>query len=332
VTGALQNLVRRADSTVARLYLSMFRERNALVCFLFHSLFRNHAEMDRDLIDPLDRITVNDLRALVAYYVEEGYRFVTPDEVMNGLSPDARYAMITFDDGYYNNHLALPVLEAFDVPALFFISSGHVLEQKCFWWDVLYRERRVQGATPDQIYREALSMKFLRTEQIETQLIERFGDRALLPRTDVDRPMTADELSEFARHPLVHLGNHTRNHAILTNYTPSEVRDQIGRCQADLKQITGRLPTSISYPNGAFDDGVLAACREQDISLGFTVRPEKVSLRSPRTPQQSLRLGRFVPHSHAPMPAQCRTYRSDLLLYGALRTGYLRLMRGRISN
>ena len=41
--------------------------------------------------------------------------------------------MLTFDDGYYNNHLALPVLEEFDVPALFFISTNHVKQQKCFW-------------------------------------------------------------------------------------------------------------------------------------------------------------------------------------------------------
>ena len=37
---SIQTIVRAADSLIARAYLSLFRERNALLSFLFHSLFR----------------------------------------------------------------------------------------------------------------------------------------------------------------------------------------------------------------------------------------------------------------------------------------------------
>ncbi|HYO10817.1 MAG TPA: polysaccharide deacetylase family protein [Tepidisphaeraceae bacterium] len=344
-----QNLVRSTDSAVARLYLSLFRERNALNCFLFHSLFRHQADIARDLIDPLDRTTVAHLRQLIEYYLAHGYRFVGPREVLGGLSADRKYAMITFDDGYFNNTLALPVLESLGVPAVFFISSGHVRDGKCFWWDVLYRERRAQGASPRQVYREALGMKYLKTEEIERRLTDRFGPGALRPRTDIDRPFTPDELREFARHPLVQIGNHTAGHAILTNYSGEGVRWQIGRCQDDLQEMTGQRPEAIAYPNGAYNADVLAACDELGIRLGFTIKPHKSPIpvgagppaagdgaanraAVPGSKHGLLKLGRFVPHAAAPMVAQCRSYRSDVPLYGMLRAGYLQVRRGRISN
>ena len=95
--------------------------------------------------------------------------------------------LLTFDDGYYNNIRALPVLEEFNVPAVFFVSTEHVKQNKCFWWDVLHRERAAQGASFVQIYREGLAFKAFRTEQIEEALKKRFGPQAFFPRGDLDR-------------------------------------------------------------------------------------------------------------------------------------------------
>src|SRR5439155_15926022 len=113
-----------------------FRERAGLLVFLFHSLFRDEREIALNHVDPLDRTTVGQFLEFVAYYRNQGYQFIGPDDLLNGLKPDGTYALITFDDGYYNNTLALPVLQRYQVPAVFFISTDHVRENKCFWWDV----------------------------------------------------------------------------------------------------------------------------------------------------------------------------------------------------
>src|SRR5688500_16168803 len=328
----VQSFVRSTDAMVASLYLSVFRERPALSCFLFHSLFRNHAEISRNVIDPLERTTVAHLRQLIEYYLEHGYRFVSPSQILAGLPADQKCAMITFDDGYFNNTLALPVLEEFNVPAVFFISANHVREAKCFWWDVFFRERLAQRASQRQVYDEAVQMKYLRTEEIEARIRDGFGNNALKPRCAIDRPFTAAELRDFAHHRLVHLGNHTANHAILTNYSADEIRRQVRQCQDSLADMTGHRPCAISYPNGAYNDDVLAACKEEGIQLGFTVRPHKSRLPAANRSDSLLTLGRFVPHAQSPMRTQCRTYRSDLLIYSAFRTAYLRLARGRITN
>jgi hypothetical protein len=44
-----------------------------------------------------------------------------------------------------------------------------------------------------------------------------------------------------------------------------------------------------------------------------------------------MRLGRFTPHGESPIVSQCQTYRSDVLIYGLFRDGYLKLRRGQTA-
>ena len=108
---------------MASVYLSLFRERSALITFLFHSLFRDEREMSQELIDPLQRTTTRQFRQLIEYYLHHGYRFISPRDLERELPAEGKYVLLTFDDGYYNNTLALPILEMYDVPALFFIAT-----------------------------------------------------------------------------------------------------------------------------------------------------------------------------------------------------------------
>ena len=250
----IQKLVGAADGVIASAYLSLFNERGGLRAFLFHSLFRDEREIALHQVDPLQRTTVAQFRAFIEYYLGHDYQFVSANDILGGLRPDGKYALISFDDGYFNNTRALPLLREYKVPAVFFISTNNVRENKSFWWDVLYRERHAQGATAQQIYRDCVGLKRKTTEEIEAELKHRFGADAFQPRGELDRPFTPAELRDFAREPHVHLGNHTANHAILTNYTPDEARSQIRAAQDSLAEMTGVRPTAIAYPNGSFDD------------------------------------------------------------------------------
>jgi peptidoglycan/xylan/chitin deacetylase (PgdA/CDA1 family) len=327
---SIQRLVRATDGLIARAYLALFRERGGLLAFLFHSLFRDEREIALNQVDPLQRTTVAQFRRFIAYYLGHGYRFISPADLLRGLEPGGKYALITFDDGYFNNIRALPVLEEYGVPAVFFVSTDHVRQNKCFWWDVLYRERVAQGASPSRAYREGVGLKSKRTEQIEAELTARFGPRAFEPRGDVDRPFSPAELRAFARSPHVHLGNHTADHAILTNYPPEQARAQILGAQEALRGMTGVCPSAIAYPNGAHSGRILEACGDIGLKVGFTVRPEKNPLPLDVHSPGLLRLGRFALEGDA-IEAQCRTYRSDLLLYGLLRDGYLKFIRGPVA-
>ena len=58
-------------------------------------------------------------------------------ELEQGRCP-RKAVVVTFDDGYRDNLLAaLPVLEAFDMPATVFCTAGVVGGERAFWWDQL---------------------------------------------------------------------------------------------------------------------------------------------------------------------------------------------------
>jgi peptidoglycan/xylan/chitin deacetylase (PgdA/CDA1 family) len=53
--------------------------------------------------------------------------------------PD-RAVVVTFDDGYADNfYNAKPLLEKYNIPATFFISTGSIGQNREFWWDELER-------------------------------------------------------------------------------------------------------------------------------------------------------------------------------------------------
>lgn len=330
ITSSIQRIVRGGDRLLSSVYLSLFKERGGLIALLFHSLFQDEREISKNLVDPLERTTVRQFSRLIQYYLDCGYQFVTPDEVLAGLDPNGKHALITFDDGYFNNRRALPVLDEFEVPAVFFISTEHVRQNKCFWWDVLYRESIARGLSEDEIYRTGVATKLLRTEAIEHRLKSEFGEDCLIPRGDVDRPFSPAELREFAAHPRVHLGNHTANHAILPNYTIDEARDQIMQAQQYLLETTGRAPNLIAYPNGAQNPAVVELCRSLGLQLGFTICPKKsrLPLENGANSRGMFEVGRFVPHNQSPIESQCRTFRSDWQMYRLFRHGYLWWTRG----
>ena len=122
------------------------------------------------------------------------------------------------------------------------MSTDHVQQNKAFWWDAFSRELSRSGVSPDQQKSEIEQLKVMTPEKIEACLCQRFGPAVLRPYGDIDRPFTPRELGQFALNPWVHVGNHTRDCAILTNCTPAEMVDQITACQDALAVL---LPSPI---------------------------------------------------------------------------------------
>ena len=317
---AIASAILALDRAASRAYLSHFEERGSLSTFLFHGLFRDDAEIDSDLVDPQQRTTVQDFRLFLEHFLAAGYRFVSIADVIAGLRPGGKYALVTFDDGYFNNTRALPLLREYRVPAAIFISTDHVRQGKCFWWDVLYREGRRAGASAREVAREVEALKRLRVERAERVIARRYGAGAFRPRADMDRPFTPDELRDFAADSLVTLGNHTAGHAILTRYPAGEVRGQLAGAQQAIHEMTGTTPRAVAYPNGDYSAAVLRAARETGFALGIGVEPRKNRL--PLNPRGDawLRLGRFTPPGGELLAAQCDAFRSDLRLYAAARS------------
>ncbi|NML67710.1 polysaccharide deacetylase family protein [Hymenobacter sp. RP-2-7] len=278
---------------------------------MFHVLFEDEAAMLRHEVDPQQRITVELFAQFVADFLAHGYVFVTPADVLRGLDPAGRYALITFDDGYYNNRLALPVLRRYGVPATFFISSDHVLSGHAFWWDVVYRGRRAQPLAPAAQAAEYALLQRLHHLDIAEYLRAQFGPAALLPVGDLDRPFTPAELAAFAAEPEVVLGNHTAHHAVLTHYASADANQELAACQHYLAHLTGEIPCAVAYPNGNVSAVVRAAAATAGLELGTTVAAGKNYLPFAQHGVDMLLLNRFLLWGNRDVARQCALFRTD---------------------
>ena len=311
-----KRMILAVDRILAACSLPVTKEEGVLLTFLFHSLFEGPEETRSGVMHPQQETTVEMFRQIIGHFQKQSYRFVSPEDVLNGLPSRGKYVLLTLDDGYYNNIRALPVLEAFRAPAVLFVSSGHVKQGKAFWWDVVYRENKKRGRTEQEIDRMIAGYKPLRTADVEAQLRDQFGPAALKPVGDLDRPFTPAELRQFARHPLISLGNHTRDHAILTGYSSAEIQEQIQGAQDDIREMTGQSPRTIAYPNGNESWEIVAAAGRAGLCLGIGVHPgrNRLPLRSP----EAMRLKRSTLWGDLAIEPQCRTSRSGVSLYRLL--------------
>jgi peptidoglycan/xylan/chitin deacetylase (PgdA/CDA1 family) len=314
-----RNGLHAADNLFARISRDSPRACGTLLGVLFHSLYRDKSQLGDPALARNQNVTVEDFRCFVSALLESGYTVVSPAQVDAGLEPDGNYAVITFDDGYFNNTLALGVLEEFAVPATFFISSDHVLQNKAFWWDALSREMSKAGAADRTKNAEIKKVKSLGSEEVERHMQQRFGHDVLRPSGDLDRPFTPAELREFARHKCVHIGNHTRSHAILTRCEPNEIARQIGECQDALTQITGKPPLAVAYPNGNFSPLAVQASLAAGLRVGWTTLPHR-NLLPLEAGKSRMTLGRFIFNGGEDARQQCRKFAASFIPSNAIKT------------
>jgi len=281
-----RSTLQRADQFVARFSPAT----RGLLIFMFHPLFASEAEAEGAPMHPHERATGESLKRLFAYFREHGYRFVGAAEIERGLEPGGRYAHLTFDDGFASNLGLLELLPEEGVHATVFPSANHVLEEKAYWWNVVYRERRRHGGR-SRIAAETEKLRRMRAPDVDAYLVAEFGPSALKPVGDTDRPLTAAELRELGSSPWIEIGNHTLDHAVLTRCSPEEAAEQVRGAQAWLSELLGAPPFVIAYPDGAHDAGIVDMCRTEGLRLGLTAAAENNPL--PLDQEARMRLGRF---------------------------------------
>jgi peptidoglycan/xylan/chitin deacetylase (PgdA/CDA1 family) len=312
---ALRNAVTFVDLRAVRVGLHF--ERPSLISFLFHSVFDSQDEIDRGLIHPQEAITTHAFRRFADHFLSAGYRFVSLAEVERGLESTGYYACVTFDDGYANNTRVLDTLRQYGIPASVFVSTNYVASGRRYWWDTVYCERRLRGSSDAAIEQEITWLERQNLEIIEGYLSREFGADAHTPRTDLDRPLTAQEVEDLSSDELITIGNHTMDHAILTSLSTTQIRDQLVGAQQYLEAVTGTRASAVAYPEGSYDETVLEIATEVGFSCGVTTARRKD--RVPVARNRLLELGRFQFEAGKDLDAQMHVIRSGLQFANAAR-------------
>jgi peptidoglycan/xylan/chitin deacetylase (PgdA/CDA1 family) len=113
---------------------NFLREINTIIikflCFLFRSakerptvlMYHSVIEGDNSL-----SLTSEKFESQIKYLKENKFKFLKLDDLKDGAIFEEKSVLITFDDGYEDNFLiAAPILQKYNVPAVFFIATGLV--------------------------------------------------------------------------------------------------------------------------------------------------------------------------------------------------------------
>jgi peptidoglycan/xylan/chitin deacetylase (PgdA/CDA1 family) len=253
----------------------------------------NHHRIGDPGDSPFDRAlwtaSAEDLDARVRFLVRN-FDVVGPDDVAD-LGP-GRHVLITFDDGYRDNHtLALPILREHGATAAFFLTTDFLDVPGLAWWDEIAWMVRtspraslvLDGAAvgfdePDRT--AAVSALVDRAKALPGRALGPYLDRVAEATGSGRAPcMVADGqwmTWRMARELLaagMHVGGHTVTHPILARLEPDLQRREILGCRERLQAELGIPMRWFSYPNGdrgSFDAHTRAALADAGVELAFS--------------------------------------------------------------
>ncbi len=234
---------------------------------------------------------------------------ITPDALPERLrTPGDRLAtLITFDDGYRDNHdVALPILGAVGVPATFYVTTGPLESGQGLWISELWRLARLlppgaplglDPALPDTVpetaaEREQLRRKITRhfaglSATAREQALDRLATLCERARGEglAESFLTPDHVSELARAGMT-IGAHTRTHPHLDRLDPALHAEEVEGAKADLEALLGAPVEHFAYPNPSGGGRWGAEARASAEAAGF--RTAMTSTPAPLQPDADL--------------------------------------------
>lgn len=244
--------------------LSGNHDEGKLLVLTYHRVLQEYDQ----IIDDLDAVQFTQQMETLAEYFNvlslgEGLKQVRSGNI----SPGA--VCITFDDGYRDNYdVALPILQALDLPATFFIATGY-LGDGVMWNDIVIEAIRNTQMLELDLTEISLGKKSVSSMQnkceLVNQLIGMWRNKPLSERNELaltikriaqvefkDRiMMTHDEVRALASAGM-EIGGHTMNHPVLTSSHLDDARYDIEHGKEELEKIINKPVKYFAYPSGRF--------------------------------------------------------------------------------
>lgn len=271
--------IKKLNNYLSEKYADKFKHTPSVICFLIHKIYPSKKDVVAENGTVAEGITQSDFEQFIVFFKNRNFIFIDETDLINKkLDPLKKYIYLTFDDGYFNNFLALEILNKYNAKATFYLSTNHCRYEKAYWWDVLYKNRIKQNQSIEKISKETEYFYTLNWKEQDRILLNEFGPDVFKSDNDLMRPMSEKELIKFANNPGVLIGNHTDNHLNLEIYTESEIKDSITEAEEFIVKTVQRKPQSIAYPYGFYSDKVLKMLPGLGYPIGQTCNQGKNQL------------------------------------------------------
>jgi hypothetical protein len=208
------------------------------ICLLIHCLYNN--DSPKIISHPELFIHTSEVEKLFEYLKNQGYKFCLPED--SG-KIEGKTCSMTFDDGYFNNQLFLPIAEKYKIPFILFVNSLNILEQKPFIWDVDY-----QTSSRDVILSRNYSESYKTLNTIHSS--------SLMSNSN-HKPFSIDEFTEFSSNSFTFLGLHTHSHQILINKYHLNIYQDLELNSIFLSNYPSFLKKDLALPCGLVSKSIL---------------------------------------------------------------------------
>jgi peptidoglycan/xylan/chitin deacetylase (PgdA/CDA1 family) len=199
-------------------------------------------------------------------------------------------SMVTFDDGYLDNfEIAFPILKKLNIPAMFFIPTGHIDERKVGWWDVVaylfkqttlksffFKGREYCIDDPKVLTSKFnMDLKMTDADRVDEYLCElALALELSLPDTKLQDAelMTWEHIKILGNNGMT-IGTHSHDHSILSRQNNIRLKAQLEKSIDILENVLDKKINSIAYPVGGyahFNDQTKAVSKEVGLKLGFS--------------------------------------------------------------
>lgn len=161
----------------------------------------------------------------VTWLTNNGYTFISDTELSAILHGDRKVpkgaVWLSFDDGFKELlHNVIPLSCERQFPITVFIPSGIVDGPGRFPW--LHKTTKANAASTSHAFVEE----------------------------DMRDSLTAGDVIDISRFPLVSIGSHTVWHTVTANLSDDQLRFELAESRRELESLTGRTVDTFAYPEG----------------------------------------------------------------------------------
>ncbi|KAA1244137.1 polysaccharide deacetylase family protein [Aquimarina sp. RZ0] len=220
-------------------------------------------------------------------YFSENYNVISLDEFyQQKFKKDTLNIALTFDDGYLNNYeYALPILEKYNLPASFYITTIH--EKNDFLWpdfidlvsyhttlkEVIFENNTYRKNSKGEFIHQGISLKN-RCKQLNYEAIASVynifeKDWEILRNKKLQnywKLMSIDQIKKIAKNSLFTIGSHSLTHANLTKISIKTAKDEILRSKQILEDTCKTSISEFAFPFGTYTNELVNYCTE----IGFS--------------------------------------------------------------
>lgn len=243
-------------------------------------MMHRFAEHDADIVYRGGTITTEFFETLLKKLSRMDVDVIALKDVPARLRSDEarRFVCLTFDDGYRDNLThAVPLLEAYNMPATIFVSSNAINNHHGYVWDGLealiarHDNLEINGVAcstrspheKQHAFHVFGNMILNHYEEWDREIRQRCQAEGIcFDALTADLYMSADDIQTLEQSSYVDIGGHTVSHPMLAQCSDNEVIKEISDNRAALSKILGRDIECFAYPFGGGQ-----ACGQREFEL-----------------------------------------------------------------